>query len=76
MVYIAPIYFYRHSIRMSSTGNKEKNPFTNYAKNSSFEGLRKVLIGESIVRRVAWLVVLLVCVAAVGYALRNNFKIS
>ena len=54
--------------------SKEKNPLTDYAKNSSFEGLRKVLISESIIRRVAWLVVLLVCVAAVGYALRNNFK--
>ena len=59
---------------MSKEGSEKKNPFVNYAENHTIGGLRNVLLGDSIIRRLAWLVVLLICLAATGYALRNNFK--
>ena len=52
---------------------EKKNPFKEYAEHSSVEGVHKVLSAHSLVRRLAWLVVLIVCVTGVGYALRNNF---
>ena len=55
------------------SNEEKKNPFKEYAEHNSVEGLHKVLSAKSIIRGLAWLVVLLVCIAAAGYALRNNF---
>ncbi len=59
---------------MSKEENEEKNPFTQYAKENSIGALRNVLVGNSIIRRIAWLVVLLILLAVTGYAVRNNFR--
>ena len=59
---------------MSNENDTKKNPFKEYGEHTSVGGLKKVLSGSSIIRRLAWLVVLLVCIVGVGYSVLNNFK--
>ena len=54
--------------------DEKKNPFAKYAKDNNVGGLRNVLLGDSIIRRIVWFVILLGLLAATGYTLRNNFK--
>lgn len=56
-----------------SKSEEERNPFKDYAENNSVGGLPKVLTGDSKIRRIMWLVILLLCVAGSGYILRNDF---
>ena len=57
----------------TDTTNEEKNPLKEYARHTSVEGLHKVLSGGSVVRRLAWIAVLLICIVVACYSLRNNF---
>ena len=53
---------------------EEKNPFHEYAKEHTIGGLRNVLLGDSIIRRIVWFVVFLILLAGTGYSLRNSFR--
>ena len=53
---------------------KEDTPYQVYTKeNNSVGGLKYILTGSSIPKRIVWLVILLVCLAGFGYIVRNNF---
>ena len=58
---------------ITSKPEEERDPFKDYAENNSVGGLPNVLTGDSKIRRIVWLVILLVCVAGSIYILRNDF---
>ena len=52
---------------------EEKTPYQAYAEETSVGGLKFVLTGSSIPKRITWLMILLACLAGFGYIVRNNF---
>jgi acid-sensing ion channel 2 len=53
--------------------DKIKTPYLTYAEENSVGGLKFVLTGTSVPKRITWLIILLACLAGFGYIVRNNF---